>query len=164
MIRTIKEVFSEMNLQPTKFAISKVIQLFETQSSRHSVMIVGKTLSGKSATWKALQETNRKMMEKGLEGFQKVWTYPLNPKAVSLGELYGEFNIATNEWSDGILSSVMRQACADERPDFKWILFDGPVDALWIESMNSVMDDNKILTLINGERISMPDQVRLAPF
>ena len=47
----------------------------------------------------------------------------------------------------------------DERPDEKWILFDAPVDTLWIESMNSVMDDNKVLTLINGERIAMPEQV-----
>lgn len=38
--------------------------------------------------------------------------YPLNPKAVSLGELYGEFDLNTNEWTDGILSSVMRQTCA----------------------------------------------------
>ena len=53
----------------------------------------------------------------------------------------------------------MRNTCADEKPDEKWILFDGPVDTLWIESMNSTMDDNKILTLINGERIAMPDQV-----
>ena len=49
---------------------------------------------------------------------------------------------------------------SDEKPDEKWLLFDAPVDTLWIESMNSVMDDNKVLTLINGERIAMPDQVR----
>ena len=85
--------------------------------------------------------------------------YPINPKSLSLGELYGEFDLSTNEWTDGVLSSVMRQTCADEKPDQKWLVFDGPVDTLWIESMNSVMDDNKVLTLINGERISMPEQV-----
>ena len=38
--------------------------------------------------------------------------FPLNPKALSLGELYGEFNLSTNEWADGVLSSIMRQTCA----------------------------------------------------
>lgn len=105
----------ELGLQATKFAVSKVIELYETQSSRHSVMIVGKTLSGKSTTWKVLQLTQRKMFEAGHEDFYRVWDYPLNPKAVSLGELYGEFNISTNEWNDGILSNLMRQACAGKK-------------------------------------------------
>jgi len=38
--------------------------------------------------------------------------YALNPKALSLGELYGEFNLSTNEWLDGVLSSIMRHTCA----------------------------------------------------
>ncbi|XP_029784654.1 dynein heavy chain 2, axonemal [Suricata suricatta] len=95
------------------------------------------------------------------EGFGNCKEFPLNPKALSLGELYGEYDLSTNEWTDGVLSSVMRAACADEKPDEKWIVFDGPVDTLWIESMNSVMDDNKVLTLINGERIALPEQVSL---
>ena len=57
----------------------------------------------------------------------------------------------------------MREICVDEKPDEKWILLDGPVDTLWIESMNTVLDDNKLLTLINGERIAMPPQVSLTP-
>jgi hypothetical protein len=65
---------------------------------------------------------------------------------LSLGELYGEFELSTNEWTDGVLSSVMRQTCIDEKPDEKWMVFDGPVDTLWMESMNSVLDDNKVLT------------------
>lgn len=38
--------------------------------------------------------------------------YPLNPKAMSLGELYGENDLSTDEWTDGVLSSLMRSACA----------------------------------------------------
>ncbi|XP_069502374.1 dynein axonemal heavy chain 2 [Ambystoma mexicanum] len=147
--------------QVIPFTVTKVIQLYETKNSRHSTMIVGKTGSGKTVTWRALQSTLTSLHKSGDTSYNSVREFPLNPKAVSLGELYGEYDLTTNEWTDGILSSLMRAACADEKADEKWILFDGPVDTLWIESMNSVMDDNKVLTLINGERIAMPEQVSL---
>ncbi|CAI5672498.1 unnamed protein product [Oreochromis niloticus] len=157
----VEEELNRSGLQVTPFTVTKVIQLYETKNSRHSSMLVGKTGSAKSVTWRTLQNAMTALHQKGEPGFQQVQDYPLNPKALSLGELYGENDLSTNEWTDGVLSSLMRSACADEKPDEKWIVFDGPVDTLWIESMNSVMDDNKVLTLINGERISMPEQVSL---
>ncbi|XP_073903039.1 dynein axonemal heavy chain 2 isoform X4 [Castor canadensis] len=158
---TIEQEILDMGLQVTPFTLTKVLQLYETKNSRHSTMIVGGTGSAKTTSWRILQATLTSLCRAGDPNFNIVREFPLNPKALSLGELYGEYDLNTNEWTDGVLSSVMRMACADEKPDEKWILFDGPVDTLWIESMNSVMDDNKVLTLINGERISMPEQVSL---
>ncbi|XP_031370853.1 dynein heavy chain 2, axonemal [Apis dorsata] len=151
----------KLKLQPIPLILTKVIQLFETMHSRHSTMIVGESNTAKSATWKVLQNTMTSMKNDKKPGYQAVHVFPINPKALSLAELYGEYNLVTGEWHDGVISSIMRKTCSDDTPDVKWILFDGPVDADWIENMNSVMDDNKVLTLINNDRITMPQQVLL---
>ena len=69
--------------------------------------------------------------------------------------LFGEFNEITSEWKDGLGSGLMRQAVTDTTKDRKWVVFDGPVDAVWIESKNTVLDDNRTLCLPNGERVKL---------
>ncbi|KAF0304890.1 Dynein heavy chain 2, axonemal [Amphibalanus amphitrite] len=159
----IRHQLKENGLQAgaTPYIVDKVIQLYETKNSRHSVMMVGQTGTSKTSIWRTLQRALTDMANKGQEGYVAVKEYALNPKALNLGELYGEFDLGSGDWKDGVLSAIMRVTCADETPDQKWILFDGPVDAVWIENMNSVMDDNKVLTLINSERIALPAQVSL---
>nr|XP_034179953.1 dynein heavy chain 2, axonemal [Osmia lignaria] len=161
IISYITKEMTKLKLQPIPMILTKVIELYETKSSRHSSMIVGESNTAKTATWKVLQNTMTSMRNDKKADFNFVHVYPINPKALSLGELYGEYNLATGEWHDGVISSIMRKTCSEDTPDEKWILFDGPVDADWIENMNSVMDDNKLLTLINNDRITMPDQVSL---
>ena len=62
----------------------------------------------------------------------------LNPKSISLGELYGAYNPVSNDWKDGIASKLVRDAMADDSSTMKWLLFDGPVDAVWVENLNTV--------------------------
>ena len=69
--------------------------------------------------------------------------------------------MATREWKDGLLSKVMRELGQVPNDHPKWILLDGDLDANWIESMNSVMDDNRMLTLASNERIPLKSHMRM---
>jgi dynein heavy chain len=153
---SIERELAEKKLQIHPVIITKAIQFYESKVTRHCNMLVGMTLAGKSTAWKTLANALTALAKIEKEpGRLPVKHYDLNPKSVSMGELYGCYDLSTMEWTDGILSTVFRMCATDDKPEEKWIILDGPVDTLWIESMNTVMDDNKTLTLINGDRIGM---------
>jgi len=110
--------------------------------------------AGKSSTWKTLAKSQDK------DG-QKTVYVDLNPKVVSTNELYGVVLLATREWKDGLMSKTMRDLGQMPGTNPKWIILDGDLDANWIESMNSVMDDNRILTLASNERITLKPHMRM---
>jgi dynein heavy chain, axonemal len=90
----------------------------------------------------------------------------VDPKAVKENELVGWENLKTKEWRDGVLSSMFRNMvkCTGQfkkSHKYKWVVLDGDVDPNWIESMNTVMDDNKVLTLVSNERIPLTPSMRL---
>ena len=128
-------------------------------------MLVGPAAGGKTTCTAALQDALTALHEEESEDetHQLVHVQVINPKCLTLGELYGEYNEATQEWRDGVGSNAIRNATAEAQDsyDWRWVVFDGPVDALWIESMNTVLDDNKTLCLANAERIKLSDQLRM---
>uniref|UniRef100_A0A8D1JU08 AAA+ ATPase domain-containing protein n=1 Tax=Sus scrofa TaxID=9823 RepID=A0A8D1JU08_PIG len=145
----VEQVLQENGYVILPVQVDKVVQMFETMLTRHTTMVVGPTGGGKSVVINALCQAQTKL---GLV----TKLYVLNPKAMSVIELYGILDPTTRDWTDGVLSNIFREINKPtDKKERKYILFDGDVDALWVENMNSVMDDNKLLTLANGERIRL---------
>ncbi|CBZ32638.1 dynein heavy chain, putative [Leishmania donovani] len=140
--------------------ILKCVQYEELLHVRHSVFILGAAGAGKTECWRCLQGALTKLHQD--EWKAKAVSSCLNPKAISSNELYGYFT-PQKEWRDGILSTIFRDYAVEskKKKNMKWIVLDGIIDAEWIESMNTVMDDNKMLTLVSNERIPLTDSMRM---
>uniref|UniRef100_UPI00398EE5C8 dynein axonemal heavy chain 1 isoform X2 n=1 Tax=Pristiophorus japonicus TaxID=55135 RepID=UPI00398EE5C8 len=157
---SIRKTCTKKILKDVDGFVTKCIQLYETTIVRHGLMLVGPSGSGKTKCYQvlsaALSALKGQMSVSG-EHYEKVSVFVLNPKSITMGQLYGEFDLLTHEWTDGILSSLIRAGAAATDPMKKWYMFDGPVDALWIENMNTVLDDNKKLCLSSGEIIKLTE-------
>lgn len=138
--------------------VNKIIQVYYIQQINHGFMLVGPSATGKTSA--------RTLLLSILSKIDKVESesYVINPKSVTKDSLFGFLDPVTREWTDGIFTSILRTIVNDQRGEMSkrhWIIFDGDVDPEWVENLNSVLDDNKLLTLPNGERIALPPNVRV---
>jgi dynein heavy chain len=125
-------------------------------------MLVGAVGCGKTTIMKVLTEARGKVKEDFITGVQTNYRIlKMNPKAITSAEMYGIVNPVTNEWLSGVFSELWKKANDKKNKFHTWLNCDGPVDAMWIENLNTVLDDNKILTLANNERIPMTEMCRI---
>eukprot|EP00485_Elphidium_margaritaceum_P015545 CAMPEP_0202728930 /NCGR_PEP_ID=MMETSP1385-20130828/185872_1 /ASSEMBLY_ACC=CAM_ASM_000861 /TAXON_ID=933848 /ORGANISM="Elphidium margaritaceum" /LENGTH=4770 /DNA_ID=CAMNT_0049395183 /DNA_START=131 /DNA_END=14440 /DNA_ORIENTATION=- len=135
--------------------MAKIVQLYETSLVRHGLMMIGPAGSGKTkAIWCLIEALQQVKKKKHVE-------IRMNPKALKADEMFGENDTVSGEWTDGVFSSIWSKYNDNTKNQCTWIVCDGPVDAIWIENLNTVLDDNKLLTLANGDRIPMTDNVKI---
>jgi dynein heavy chain len=166
----IKNGYQEgLQLQPEDIFVGKTVDLAELLGIRHCVFALGCAGSGKTCVWKTLQAAQTHLAINPATRTPAVGDGPtlvnaLNPKAVTSDDLYGFVHPVTKEPFDGIIAKIMRDfknASGAQLNVPKWVMLDGDIDAEWIESMNTVMDDNKVLTLVSNERIPLSRSMRL---
>lgn len=138
--------------------LTKCLQIAQMQTSHQGFMVLGAAGCGKSTlislTLHALSIHENVTFE----------TVVIECKTLSKGQLFGFLDHATQEWVDGLFTKTLRRVLQDlkgEQNKRIWIVFDCDIDPEWAENLNSVLDDNKILTLPNGERLKLPPNVRI---
>jgi dynein heavy chain, axonemal len=157
----IEKACAEHKMQPTAVFKEKIIQLYDTTRVRHGLMLVGPTGGGKTMCYKNLATALSLLAASGEPDFSKVNYCILNPKSITMGQLYGYLDSGSGEWVDGVAALLVNYCAKDQSPEKHWVMFDGPVDALWIESMNTVLDDNKKLCLNSGQIIPLSNRMTM---
>lgn len=155
---SIKRQAERAGLLPSDAWMNKAMQIYRFQEIHLGIMLVGPAGSGKSS---ALQTVIRAI---DTVNETESAEYVIDAKVMSKEALYGKLDTTTREWTDGVFTSIIRRISENVRGEARkrhWIIFSGDIDPQWVENLNSVLDDNHLLTLPNGERIAIPSNVHI---
>lgn len=124
----ITEEFQKMGLTPTQRQISRACGMRKVIDIKHSMIVLGPSMSGKTTMIQAVAN---------MIGNVDVAT--IFTKDVSHDEFYGWYD-QDKKWHDGVFSNQLKQFNLAQDGRLKWIVLNGPIDALFVENLNSVMD------------------------
>ena len=150
--KALTQAFAEHKLIFNNIQLKKALEVYEQLRQRMGVVVVGPSGSGKSVLWKMLKEA---LIKTG----KMIKTYVMNPKAIPRHQLLGHIDVDTREWTDGVLTAASREVIKEPTEVQSWIVCDGDIDPEWVESLNSVLDDNRLLTMPSGDRIQFGPNV-----
>ncbi|GAV04846.1 hypothetical protein RvY_15060-4 [Ramazzottius varieornatus] len=150
----LKSSFGTLGLIENPIQARKALELRDQLAQRIGVVVVGPATSGKTSVWRLLHSALN-------SANQPVTFRIINPTAMPKLQLLGSVDETTREWTDGVLTTCVREVVAQADQSAAWIVLDGDIDPNWIESLNSVLDDNRLLTLPSGERLRLPSNVNL---
>ncbi|PXF43614.1 Cytoplasmic dynein 1 heavy chain 1 [Gracilariopsis chorda] len=168
------EAITELKLVQDSVMMEKTRQLYCLMQHQVGVMLVGPTGSGKSTAWRILYEgIKRYEFSRDSACYQenrktrRSSVTIIDAKLLSMRQLYGYLDPLTREWTDGVFTKALRNIseCTEDNLTctfpLHWIIFDGDVDPDWVENLNSVLDDNRILTLPTGEQVPLLSNTRI---
>ncbi|RLV89834.1 Dynein heavy chain cytoplasmic [Spathaspora sp. JA1] len=158
LVGELEKYCSSIGIKCDERYITKALQLIDIQNTNHGIMLVGESGSGKSTILTSVLHA--------LSAVENVehTTIIIDAKVLTKEQIYGRLDLVTRDWNDGLFTSILRRIRENLRGELSkriWIVFDCDIDPQWAENLNSVLDDNRILTLPNGERLSLPPNVRI---
>lgn len=135
------DTFGTDHLKHTPYFSEKVAEIYSMMKLQPGVVLLGDTLSAKSTS-----------MTVSLNMFPSIEVKYLNPKIANSVDLFGSIDLNTNEWNNGVLS-VLVKTIASRNPNGqrKVLVLDGVVESEWIESLNTLLDESRKLTLGSGD-------------
>ncbi|XP_046919270.2 cytoplasmic dynein 2 heavy chain 1-like [Dermatophagoides farinae] len=163
LVDIVEKCFNDNNLIHNEYQMEKILQLYEQIQTRFGVVLIGPSGSGKTTIWQMLRHSLEQLSKTSTMNKSSIIdVIIINPKSMPRSRLFGYIDDDTREWHDGLFSAKSREITRNNDDGgndnnvshtMNWIIFDGDIDPDWVEALNSVLDDNRVLTLPSGERI-----------